>query len=191
MPTAMHFFNRQYWHRLRLTLWIIHCWFLVHGLYWIFCWMERRKKPCNEKEEKCQWVWWFLARFRMRISNERTRGVKTYYCGRATPRRKRWRKRSEKIKTFTIFSNWHNIVRIDLMVKKFLPPERNGWLRFCFLFSLSPRFRWLMSLTQRSAPQKKKESLLVWAIACISTEEKNFIKENVTKYLKKEWMNWK
>lgn len=49
MPTAMHFFNRQYWHRLRLTLWIKHCWFLVHGRYWIFCWIERRKKPCREK----------------------------------------------------------------------------------------------------------------------------------------------
>jgi hypothetical protein len=37
MPTAMHFLSRQYWQRFRFTLWIMHCWFLVHGLYWIFC----------------------------------------------------------------------------------------------------------------------------------------------------------
>lgn len=47
IPTAMHFLSRQYWQRLRLTRWIIHCWFFVHGRYWIFCWMERRKKPCK------------------------------------------------------------------------------------------------------------------------------------------------
>lgn len=49
MPTAMHFFNLQYWHRLRLILRMEHCWFLVQGLYWIFCWMERRKKPCGSQ----------------------------------------------------------------------------------------------------------------------------------------------
>ncbi|CAH2073837.1 unnamed protein product, partial [Iphiclides podalirius] len=26
-----------------------HCWFLVHGLYCIFCCMERRKKPCGSQ----------------------------------------------------------------------------------------------------------------------------------------------
>lgn len=41
----MHFFNRQYWHRFLFILKIEHCWFLVQGLYWIFCCMERRKKP--------------------------------------------------------------------------------------------------------------------------------------------------
>lgn len=45
MPTAMHFFNLQYWHLFLLILRMEHCWFLVQGLYWIFCCMERRKKP--------------------------------------------------------------------------------------------------------------------------------------------------
>lgn len=48
MPTAMHFFSLQYWHRFLLILRMLHCWFLLHGLYWIFCWMLRRKKPCEE-----------------------------------------------------------------------------------------------------------------------------------------------
>ena len=48
MPTAMHFLSRQYWQRLRFTRWIMHCWFLVHGRYWIFCWIERRKKPWKD-----------------------------------------------------------------------------------------------------------------------------------------------
>ena len=45
MPTEMHFLRRQYWQRLRLTRMMLHCWFLRQGRYWIFCWMERRKKP--------------------------------------------------------------------------------------------------------------------------------------------------
>lgn len=45
MPTAMHFFNLQYWHLFLLILRMEHCWFLVQGLYWIFCCMERLKKP--------------------------------------------------------------------------------------------------------------------------------------------------
>lgn len=45
IPTAIYFFSLQYWHRLRLILSIEHCWFLVHGLYWIFCWILRRKNP--------------------------------------------------------------------------------------------------------------------------------------------------
>ncbi|KAJ2952723.1 hypothetical protein O0L34_g7070 [Tuta absoluta] len=51
MPTAMHFFNRQYWHRFLLILRMEHCWFLVQGLYWIFCWMERRKKPWGSQRQ--------------------------------------------------------------------------------------------------------------------------------------------
>lgn len=47
MPTAMHFFNLQYWQRLRLMRRMEHCWFLVHGLYCIFCWMDLLKKPCE------------------------------------------------------------------------------------------------------------------------------------------------
>lgn len=45
IPTAMHFLSRQYWHRFRLTRRMLHCWFLVQGRYWIFCWIDRRKKP--------------------------------------------------------------------------------------------------------------------------------------------------
>lgn len=52
IPTAMHFFRRQYWQRLRLILKIEHCWFLVQGLYWIFCWMLRRKKPCELRKRR-------------------------------------------------------------------------------------------------------------------------------------------
>lgn len=64
MPTAMHFFRRQYWQRLRFTRWIMHCWFLVHGRYWIFCWMERRKKPCKWKEERgISWDQQLMARW--------------------------------------------------------------------------------------------------------------------------------
>lgn len=47
MPTLMHFRSLQYWHRFLLILRMLHCWFLVHGRYWIFCWMLRLKKPCN------------------------------------------------------------------------------------------------------------------------------------------------
>lgn len=47
MPTAMHFLSLQYWQRFRLILRMLHCWFLVQGLYWIFCWILLLKKPCN------------------------------------------------------------------------------------------------------------------------------------------------
>lgn len=47
MPTAMHFLSLQYWQRLRLIRRMLHCWFLVQGRYWIFCWMLRLKKPCG------------------------------------------------------------------------------------------------------------------------------------------------
>lgn len=45
IPTPMHFFSRQYWQRFRFILRMAHCWFLVQGRYWIFCCIERRKKP--------------------------------------------------------------------------------------------------------------------------------------------------
>lgn len=48
MPTAMHFLSLQYWHLFLLILRMEHCWFFVQGLYWIFCWMLRRKKPCGQ-----------------------------------------------------------------------------------------------------------------------------------------------
>lgn len=51
MPTAMHFFNRQYWHRFLLILSMEHCWFFVQGLYWIFCWMDRLKKPWESQRQ--------------------------------------------------------------------------------------------------------------------------------------------
>lgn len=51
MPTAMHFFSRQYWQRLRLMRKMLHCWFFVHGRYWIFCWMDRLKNPYNRRRE--------------------------------------------------------------------------------------------------------------------------------------------
>lgn len=51
MPTAMHFFNRQYWHRFLLILRMAHCWFFVQGLYCIFCCMDRRKKPCGSQRQ--------------------------------------------------------------------------------------------------------------------------------------------
>jgi len=56
IPTEMHFFRRQYWQRLRLIRWMAHCWFLVHGRYWIFCWMLRRKNPCNESNNQMESV---------------------------------------------------------------------------------------------------------------------------------------
>lgn len=49
IPTAMHFFSRQYWHRFLLILRILHCWFFVQGRYCIFCCIDRRKKPCGSQ----------------------------------------------------------------------------------------------------------------------------------------------
>ena len=54
IPAAIHFFKRQYWHRLRLILRILHCWFFVQGRYWIFCWIDLRKKPWKYKVK--QWI---------------------------------------------------------------------------------------------------------------------------------------
>ena len=45
IPAAIHFLSLQYWHRLRLIRKMLHCWFLVQGLYWIFCWMDLLKNP--------------------------------------------------------------------------------------------------------------------------------------------------
>lgn len=83
IPTAMHFLSRQYWHRLRLMRRMEHCWFLVHGRYWIFCWMLRRKKPCNhrhhhkkerEKEKKKIWMMsCYAIVWKMFMEVERTR----------------------------------------------------------------------------------------------------------------------
>lgn len=47
----MHFFNRQYWHRFLLIRRMEHCWFLVQGLYWIFCCIERRKNPWGSQRQ--------------------------------------------------------------------------------------------------------------------------------------------
>lgn len=55
MPTAMHFFRRQYWQRLRLMRKMLHCWFLVHGRYWIFCWIDRLKNPCLCGKYRKKW----------------------------------------------------------------------------------------------------------------------------------------
>ena len=52
IPAAMHFLSLQYWQRFLLILRMLHCWFLVQGRYWIFCWIERRKKPWNGKEKR-------------------------------------------------------------------------------------------------------------------------------------------
>lgn len=51
MPTAMHFFNLQYWHRFLLILRMEHCWFFVQGRYWIFCCMDRLKKPWGSQRQ--------------------------------------------------------------------------------------------------------------------------------------------
>lgn len=55
IPTAMHFLSLQYWHRLRLMRRMAHCWFLVQGRYCIFCWMLRRKKPCEREGHSGCW----------------------------------------------------------------------------------------------------------------------------------------
>lgn len=64
MPTAMHFLSLQYWHRFLLMRRIEHCWFLVQGRYWIFCWMLRRKNPWKEIKKN---VRPFLVLFRGRM----------------------------------------------------------------------------------------------------------------------------
>lgn len=52
MPADIHFLSRQYWQRLRLIRRILHCWFLVHGRYWIFCWIDLRKNPWKKTQEQ-------------------------------------------------------------------------------------------------------------------------------------------
>lgn len=47
MPTSRHFLKRHCWQRLRLMRTIEQFSFLRHFLYWMFCWMLRRKKPCG------------------------------------------------------------------------------------------------------------------------------------------------
>lgn len=68
IPTAIHFFSRQYWQRLRLMRRMLHCWFFVHGRYWIFCCMDRLKNPCfiwmnrgdwrRERENNLKLIMW-------------------------------------------------------------------------------------------------------------------------------------
>ena len=45
IPTDRHFLKRHCWQRLRLILMMVHVSFFRHFLYWMFCWMLRRKKP--------------------------------------------------------------------------------------------------------------------------------------------------
>ena len=45
----------QYWHLFRLTRMMLHCWFLRHGRYWIFCWILRRKNPCKKYAHLLAW----------------------------------------------------------------------------------------------------------------------------------------
>lgn len=47
MPTSKHFWRRQYWQRLRVTLLMIQFLSRWH-VYTMFFWMLRRKKPCGE-----------------------------------------------------------------------------------------------------------------------------------------------
>lgn len=47
MPTSRHFLKRHCWQRLRLMRTMEQFSFLRHFLYWMFCWMLRRKKPCG------------------------------------------------------------------------------------------------------------------------------------------------
>lgn len=47
MPTAKHFLKRHCWHRFRLILMMVQFSILRHFLYWMFCWMLRRKNPCT------------------------------------------------------------------------------------------------------------------------------------------------
>lgn len=45
MPTERHFLKRHCWQRLRLMRTMEQFSFFRHRLYWIFCWILRRKKP--------------------------------------------------------------------------------------------------------------------------------------------------
>lgn len=47
MPTERHFLKRHCWQRLRLMRMMEQFSFFRHLLYWMFCWMLRRKKPCG------------------------------------------------------------------------------------------------------------------------------------------------
>lgn len=47
MPTERHFLKRHCWQRLRLMRTMEQFSFFRHLLYWMFCWMLRRKKPCR------------------------------------------------------------------------------------------------------------------------------------------------
>lgn len=45
MPTERHFLKRHCWQRFRLMRTMEQFSFFRHLLYWMFCWMLRRKKP--------------------------------------------------------------------------------------------------------------------------------------------------
>lgn len=47
MPTSRHFLKRHCWQRLRLMRTMEQFSFFRHFLYWMFCWMLRRKNPCG------------------------------------------------------------------------------------------------------------------------------------------------
>lgn len=49
MPTARHFLKRHCWQRLRLILMMVQFSIFRHFLYWMFCWMLLRKKPCGSE----------------------------------------------------------------------------------------------------------------------------------------------
>lgn len=49
MPTERHFLKRHCWQRLRLMRTMEQFSFFRHLLYWMFCWMLRRKKPWKDR----------------------------------------------------------------------------------------------------------------------------------------------
>lgn len=48
MPTERHFLKRHCWQRFRLMRTMEQFSFFRHLLYWMFCWMLRRKKPWKD-----------------------------------------------------------------------------------------------------------------------------------------------
>lgn len=54
MPTSRHFLKRHCWHRFLLMRMMGQFSFLRHFLYWMFCWILRRKKPWLKAKQKRQ-----------------------------------------------------------------------------------------------------------------------------------------
>lgn len=50
MPTSRHFLKRHCWQRLRLMRTMEQFSFFRHFLYWMFCWMLRRKNPLQPSQ---------------------------------------------------------------------------------------------------------------------------------------------